>query len=164
VSLSAVALRYRGEVFLGSASVDVDADRRVVCDHLRAHALGDGVPALRSSDGRYAGHHDGIGALSPRRTHMHSTIASYTLVRPREILGSSPREILGSSQFGRPAVQEVRVRPPPDFENELEEEQCREDLGELREQLRDVRTLLLENKKSTMDKLERRRRAAASGA
>lgn len=87
---------------------------------------------------------------------MHSTIASYTLVRPREILGSS--------QFGRPAVQEVRVRPPPDFENELEEEQCREDLGELREQLRDVRTLLLENKKSTMDKLERRRRAAASGA
>ena len=56
------------------------------------------------------------------------------------------------------------MRPPPDFENELEEEQCREDLGELREQLRDVRTLLLENKKSTMDKLERRRRAVASGA
>ena len=30
------------------------------------------------------------------------------------------------------------MRPPPDFENELEEEQCREDLGELREQLRDA--------------------------
>jgi hypothetical protein len=33
-------------------------------------------------------------------------------------------------------AQEVKLRPPPDFNNELEEEQAREDIDDVREQLR----------------------------
>lgn len=50
---------------------------------------------------------------------------------------------------------------PPDFENEEEEERAREELDELRAQLRDVRRLLLENKHTAMDEFERRRKQLA---
>lgn len=50
---------------------------------------------------------------------------------------------------------------PPDFENEEEEERAREELDKLRAQLRDVRRLLLENKHTAMDEIERRRKQLA---